>query len=112
MDTDAEIKKVLQAAIDVVTASNDGSLPADRLIEHLVIEIVARDRTIAEAGKVLAERIAAKLDKDRQEQRDRYRTTLQEIARQKLSFEMTEEGCFQTGYDECIRHARDAIQPR
>lgn len=64
MDPQKEIEAVLKKAIDAVKAANDGVLGADELMLWLAAEIVARDRTLAEAGKVIPERIAANLDMD------------------------------------------------
>jgi len=62
--TSAEIEAVLQEAVDAVKSRNDGALPADDLMVYLACEIVARDRTIKEAGQVMTARIADNLNMD------------------------------------------------
>lgn len=64
MSAEQEIQSVMQCAVDVVKSRNNGELPADDLFIYLAKEIVARDRTIEEAGQLNAKKISDQLDMD------------------------------------------------
>lgn len=81
MTTDEKLCAVLQKSFDAVGKN------ADDVIIHLAAEIVARDETLAEGGKMSAERIVAQLDEDSRRREvalraevDRLNAALQAIA--------------------------------